>query len=201
MQAMTDSTRGPFAAPETAGKLRGAATADRIRSLFAEIAEGRAAALEGLYDACADELHGLALWRTGSQTDAADVVQEVFVRVAGARHKLSAIREPLAYLRRMTHRAAIDVHRRRSRRREDPLEDCPFLESPDPSPERRLDAGLVSRLLTQLPPGQREAIYLRHFAGCSYAEIGRAMGVPTFTAASRYRLGLRRLRILLGVER
>ena len=56
------------------------------------------------------------------------------------------------------------------------------------------------RMINQLPPAQREAIYLRHFAGCSFAEIGRATGVPTFTAASRYRLGLQRLRRLVGVE-
>jgi RNA polymerase sigma-70 factor (ECF subfamily) len=143
----------------------------------------------------------LALWRTGSPTDAADVVQEVFVRLAGLRDRLCKIRDPLAYLRRMTHRESVDVHRRRSRRREDPLSDCPFVEPYEPSPERGLDCERVSRLLADLPAAQREAIYLRHFAGCSFAEIGRATRVPVFTAASRYRLGIRRLRILLGVER
>ena len=34
--------------------------------------------------------------------------------------------------------------------------------------------------------------------GCAL-EIGRATGVPTFTAASRYRLGMRRLKRLAGV--
>ena len=143
----------------------------------------------------------MALWRTGSPTDAADVVQEVFVRLARVRDRLRTIRDPLAHLRRMTHRESVDVHRRRSRRREEPLQDCPFVEPYEPSPERGLDCERVSRLLAGLPAAQREAIYLRHFAGCSFAEIGRATRVPVFTAASRYRLGIRRLRILLGVER
>lgn len=171
----------------------------RLRDLFDELAAGRLGALEALYDACGETLYGLALWRTGSATDAADVVQEVFVRLTGARRRLENIDNPLAYLRRMTHRAAVDAHRRRRRRREEPIEVCIFVESADPSPERQAEAVRASRLLDQLPPSQREAIYLRHFCGCSHAEAARAMGVPTFTAASRYRLGMKRLRVLLGV--
>jgi RNA polymerase sigma-70 factor (ECF subfamily) len=174
---------------------------DQLRGLFADLADGRTAALGGLYAACADELYGLALWRTGSSTDAADVVQEVFVHLARLRDRLRAVRDPLAYLRRMTHRESVDVHRRRARRREDPLPEHPFVVPHEPSPERGLDSEKVSGLLARLPAAQREAIYLRHFAGCSFAEIGRATRVPVFTAASRYRLGIRRLRILLGVER
>lgn len=191
---MSDSTWGPRSAVGTAER-------SRLRELFGEIANGQATALEGIYETYADELYGLALWRTGSASDAADVVQDVFVRLVGARHRLAQIGDPLAYLRRMTHRASVDVHRRQSRRREDPMEKCLFVEAAVPSLERGFDSQRVSRLLKQLPPKQREAIYLHHFSGCSYAEVGRATGVPTFTAASRYRLGIRRLRILLGVDR
>ena len=55
-------------------------------------------------------------------------------------------------------------------------------------------------MLKDLPPPQREALYLRHFAGLTFAQIGRVAGVPTFTAASRYRLGIRRLRRMMGIE-
>jgi RNA polymerase sigma-70 factor (ECF subfamily) len=194
MRAMSDSTlssRPP----------RGLAEQSRLRGLFGELAEGRVTALEGLYDSCGDELYGLALWRTGSSADAADVVQEVFVQLTAVRHRLKDIGDPMAYLRRMTSRASVDVHRKRLRRREEPVETCLFLETPEPSPERETEARRVSRLLERLPPRQREAIYLRHFCGCSHAEIGRATGVATFTAASRYRLGIQRLRALLGVTK
>jgi RNA polymerase sigma-70 factor (ECF subfamily) len=170
-----------------------------LTRLFDKLAAGRTQALDGIYEACAQEVYGLALWRTGSPTDAADVVQEVFVRLAARRPRLGGIRDPLAYVRRMAHSASIDLHRRRARRREEPLEEFPFVEAPGESPERQLDADRASRLLAKLPAAQREAIFLRHFAGCSFAEIGRATAVPTFTAASRYRLGMRRLRHLAGV--
>jgi DNA-directed RNA polymerase specialized sigma24 family protein len=42
---------------------------------------------------------------------------------------------------------------------------------------------------------------LRAWAGLSFREIGRALGVSTFTAASRWRLALARLRRAFGVER
>ena len=172
----------------------------QLKRLFDDLARGRPEALADLFRSCSDELYGLALWRTGSRADAGDVVQEVFVLLARAGQRLPHVRDPRAYLRRMAHRVASDLQRRRSRRPEQPLTDCEFLEAPTESLERRLDAERVSRQLGTLPPAQREVIYLRHFAGCSFAEIGRATGVPTFTAASRYRLGMRRLKQRLGVE-
>jgi RNA polymerase sigma factor (sigma-70 family) len=172
---------------------------DDLRRFFREVAGGGLASLGPLYRACSDELYGLALWRTGSPADAADVVQEVFVRLARFRERLAAVRDPLAYLRRMARGVAVDLHRRRVRTGEQPLEDCELVKATDEEPERRLEARRVSRLLLELPAVQREAIYLRHFAGCSFAEIGRATSVPTFTAASRYRLGMKRLRKKTGV--
>ena len=111
-----------------------------LRTLFADLAEGRAAALEGLYDALAGDVYGLALWRTASPEDAADVLQEVFVRVAQAGPRLSRVRDPRAYVLRIAHRAAIDVHRRRRRRAEEPLEDVHLVEKSSGANELALDA-------------------------------------------------------------
>jgi len=171
---------------------------DRLPGLFRDLAGGRAEALEGIYDLLAEDLYGLALWRTGSPADAADVVQDVFVRLAERRDRLPGIRAPRSYLMTMAHRAAIDLHRRR--RPTTPVEECPFLEAPPEFRDRAVDAGRCSALLAELPPAQREAVWLHHFAGLTFAEIGKVTGVPTFTAASRNRLGMDRLRRLMGVE-
>lgn len=196
---MTQRSRESLANPGETGTSETAAS-EHLARLFEDLAAGRVSALDGIYDVCADEVYGLALWRTGTASDAADVVQEVFVRLAERGSRLGRIRNPRAYVRRMAYRASIDVHRKRRRRREEPIESCALLETPDRSPDSRLDAAHVSRLLARLPAVQRQTIYLRHFSCCSFAEIGRATGVPTFTAASRYRLGMRRLKRLIGVE-
>jgi RNA polymerase sigma-70 factor (ECF subfamily) len=172
---------------------------ERLLEMFRELAGGRPEALEGIYELCADDLYGLALWRAGSPADAADVVQTVLVRLAERRSKLKGVRNPRSYLLAMTHRAAVDLHRRRRPERD--VGDCPFLEAPADDPERRLDARRGSQLLSELPEAQREAVYLHDFAGLTFAEVGRVTGVPTFTAASRYRLGIKRLRRRMGVER
>jgi DNA-directed RNA polymerase specialized sigma24 family protein len=67
----------------------------RLGEVFAALADGDASALEPLYDALAEDIHALAPWRTGSPAEAADVLQEVFVRLAqaGPRLRLARARE------------------------------------------------------------------------------------------------------------
>ena len=174
-----------------------AATDDEpLSGLFRSLAEGRLEALGGLYDHCATDLFGFALFRTGSRQDAADVVQEVFVRLAQAGAKLAEVRNPRSYLLAMTHRASVDLARRS--RRLVALGDV-IAEPVAADAESRAEAAVVDAALRRLPPKQREAVYLRHYEGLTFAAIGQVTGVPTFTAASRVRLGLRRLRRLLGV--
>lgn len=169
----------------------------RWRSLFDALAAGRASALEALYDLAAPQLYGLALWRTGSEEDAADVVQDVFVRVAEQGAKLAKVRNPKGWLLTVTHRAAVDVTRRRRRRSAEPIEECPFLAAVDDDSERMLDAARASVLLAGLPEMHRDVVYLRHFAECTFAEIGEIVRIPKFTAASRYRNGIQKLRKLM----
>ena len=170
------------------------------RKIFDQLAAGRTSALDALYDLAAQQIFGLALWRTGSREDASDVVQDVFVRVAEQGSKLAKVRNPKSWLLTVTHRAAVDVIRIRRRRPSDPLEDHPFLVAVGEESERALDATRASALLAAMPPKQRDVVYLKHFADCTFAEIGAIVGVPKFTAASRYRTGIAKLRRFLEGE-
>jgi RNA polymerase sigma-70 factor (ECF subfamily) len=127
------------------------------------------------------------------------VVQEVCVKVMAHRHRLARVRRPRAWLLAVAHRCALDVVRRRGRD-VDALDDD-LLEPVLEEPARRVDAGRLSELLHRLPAAQREALYLRHFAELGFRDIGAVTGVSTFTAATRYRLGVARLRRWLGVAR
>jgi RNA polymerase sigma-70 factor (ECF subfamily) len=177
------------------------ANGEHLAALFQELAMGNMAALDGIYDATATELYRLALWRTGFRSDAEDVVQTVFVRLAEARERLTAVRDPRSYLLAMAHRAAVD-RRRRASARALPLPEEPGLLQACPSdPGRAVDARRASAALRALPAPQREAIVLHHFSGLTFAAIGRVTGVPTFTAASRFRNGIRALRRHMGLSR
>jgi len=188
------------AAPrEVAATLEKAGTVtgdDPLLHHFTALAGGHIEALGGIYDHCAADLFGFALFRTGSRQDAADVVQEVFVRLAQTGANLAGVRNPRSYLLAMTHRAAVDLARKS--RRLVAIDDA-VAEPVADDAESRADAAAVTSALGKLPPAQRAAVYLRHYEGLSFAAIGAVTRVPTFTAASRVRLGLRKLRRLLGV--
>lgn len=174
------------------GATRDAAALSRA---LQELAAGDIDALERVWAFSARDLYGLALWRTGVREDAEDAVQEVFVRLARSPHAAAQAHKPKAYLLSMAYRAATDVFRQRHRQKVDAPAS---LMATGSDPARTADAERASRLLHELPPKQREVVYLRHFQELSFGEIGRVVGVSLFTAASRYRLALRRLRRLMG---
>jgi RNA polymerase sigma-70 factor, ECF subfamily len=172
--------------------------ASRWVELFRELAAGDPEKLGQLYDMASRRLYGLALWRTGSRELAADVVQEVFVRIAERRERLGGVRDPRWWLLSVTHRLAVDAVRRARYRYAEPLDEHADLAAEPVDDGRSVDARRAWTLLGKLSAKQREVVYLHDAAGMSHAEIGRCLGIPAFTAASRYRLALKALRGLLG---
>jgi len=164
---------------------------DEIKNTWLDFVGGRPNGGPGLYDLLADELYGLALWTTGSADDACDVVQTVFLKLLERRPALGRVRHPRSYILRMTRSASIDVLRRRRPTIDVAEVEIPILAS---DPARRVDARRISQLLIRLPPNQRATVYLRLFSDLSFRQIGVITGAPTFTAASRFRLALQRLR-------
>jgi RNA polymerase sigma-70 factor (ECF subfamily) len=173
-----------------------AAARNDLDRVFAALAAGEPGALADLYANSGAEIFGLALWRTGSRDDAADVVQTVFLKLMADPARLAGVRRPRSWLLSVAHRCALDVLRRRR-------PDAPALDDlvvpVEEEPGRRVDGARLTALLHLLPAEQRETLYLRHFADLSFRDIGRITGVSTFTAATRHRLGIARLRRRLGV--
>jgi RNA polymerase sigma-70 factor, ECF subfamily len=164
------------------------------------LAQGDLAALDLVWDLCARDLYGLALWRSGSVADAEDAVQEVFLRLATSPQALGRARGPRAYLLTMAHHAVVDVGRKGRGGALD-ADLLVVLPGPNVDPVRVADGVRASRLVRSLPAKQREVVFLKHFADLTFKEIGRITGVPTFTASSRYGSAMRRLRAEMGVPR
>ncbi len=154
-------------------------------------------ALGEVYDAHAASLfrHALALAR--NQPDAEDLVQAVFLKLATTGAPLLAVRRPADYLHRILKSAWIDAHRRGASRAEEHLAED--VDPPASGSSNASDAAIdVNSALAQLPAEQREVVTLHLLDGFSFREAGRITGVSMFTAASRYRLALGRLRQVLG---
>ena len=170
----------------------------RDAGCFARLVHGDRDALADLYDAHAGGLfrHGLALTRRPAEAE--DLVQAVFVKLATTGAALLAVRNPANYLHRILHAAWIDGQRRPAVVYESAADDVDRSSS-TPTVEGDLDAAIdVTRALTGLPAAQREIVQLHLIEGFSFREAGRITGVSLFTAASRYRLALARLRHVMG---
>jgi len=121
---------------------------------------------------------------TGSASDAEDVLQTVFLRLA-KRDAFSDIDKPESYLRRAAVNAALDVVR--ARRESDSLliEDMP---SSAACTELRELRDELRRALATLPPKLGEVFALRFFEGHSNQEIGKMLGISqVFVAVSVHR--------------
>jgi RNA polymerase sigma-70 factor (ECF subfamily) len=175
-----------------------ASARDRDRNCLRRLAEGDVGALESIWEAHGDRAFRHALWITGRREDAEDVVQSVFVRLAGRGAELLGVRELTSYLGAMVHREAIAV----SKRRAAGGGSLPLDAEAPVSPLDDLGAGEDRRrilaLVATLPVEQREVVVLHVWNELTFREIGRVTGVSTFTAASRYRLATAHIRRAIG---
>ena len=172
---------------------------DRDRVLLERLAAGEPEALGDLYDIHADRLFGHALAITRNRADAEDLVQATFVKLAALGSAARRIRHPARYMHQALRGGAIDLVRRRVVRGES-ADDFILSEGPPSGMVSEIDHLAVRQALARLPIEQREVVVLHLVEGFSFREIGRATGVATFTAASRYRIALARMRRALGTS-
>jgi len=164
-------------------------------------------AFSEIYRTYEDMVFNLSLRLSGDPDRAADLTQEVFLRVY--RH-LEGFRGRSS-LKTWIYRVAVNHCRSRLRRRVFRLE--PFERTTDDrdpmaevadsrrDPEELALAGdaerIVQRALGELPRSFREAVVLRDIEGLSYEEIAEVLGVRIGTVRSRIARGRRRLSDLL----
>jgi RNA polymerase sigma-70 factor, ECF subfamily len=177
-------------------------------ALLARIEAGDNSALELLYERYASAVYGLALRMLGASQAAEEVVQDTFWRVWRRSATFQPGRGQVApWLLGIAHNLCIDELRRRRARGQ-----MVFDTDEQPVLRDRPDAGLavdeevwvrerrqvIVQALGQLPPEQRRVIELAFFSGLSQREIAEQTGDPLGTIKTRVRLGLRKLKELLG---
>ncbi|HTU25204.1 MAG TPA: RNA polymerase sigma factor [Pirellulales bacterium] len=175
-----------------------------MASLGERLARGEPAAFAELYDRCADRLHHFLVVRLVSRSDADDVLQETFVRLARHRGKLAHVENLDAYILSIARHEALRLLARRGRERPAELDaDALFCLADEPAAvglraERREAAEMLAAALARLPAEQREVVELKTYAGLTLAEIAAVTAAPPGTVATRYRDALAKLRTWLG---
>ncbi|MDD5199203.1 MAG: sigma-70 family RNA polymerase sigma factor [Terrimicrobiaceae bacterium] len=151
--------------------------------------------LESLYDAHAQSVFAFLLHLTRCEETTRDLLQEVFLRLA--RRRIPLIRKPRPYLLRLAHNAWIDHVRAaaaRARTLERSLADSGCFPPPSHDAEHAELSALLIAGMADLPADQRAVVHLKIWDNLTFREISSALGIPTHTAASRYRYALDKLR-------
>jgi RNA polymerase sigma-70 factor (ECF subfamily) len=164
-----------------------------------------AAAAAAVFDPLRPRLVRVAYRMLGSLADAEDIVQEAFIRWLGADR--ASVREPEAFLRRITARLALDQLKSARVRRETYV--GPWLPEPIVEPEAGQDDPDEVTLplllaLERLSPLERAAFLLHDVFGADFSEVAETIGRSAATCrqlASRAREHVRAARPRFPVEK
>lgn len=167
------------------------ARADLAR-LFAGSANGLAGAVRGVL---------------GHRAEAAEVIQEAFLRALQALDAGSLPADPRAWIFVVTMNLAKDLRRRRMRRGPKPsLEEVNAMElrSLEPAPPAQVEhaetVALTRAAIQRLGDSEKEVLLLRISGELSFERIASALEIPVGTAKTRMRSALARLRQSLAPE-
>lgn len=155
-------------------------------SLLTACCAGDREAFARLFDLCRDRVYAVALHMCGEPAAAADVTQDVFVKLLTRLPQFDARAAFTTWLYRIVMNTAID--HQRARRRTVALPDTLADERGTGVEERYAQGERQRRIgaaLLTLPPKLRAPLVLRHIEGLAYHEIAVALGISPGTVASR----------------
>ena len=145
------------------------------------------------------KIYALCQSKLISRADAEDATQETFSR---ALPRIAEVRQPNAlgaWLRAIARHVCVDLIRRNTRRKTEPIELFPVATRADSHGDD--DREHLAVLIAQLPEDQREALLLYYYQSMSYDEMAQWLGVARSTVNDRLSKARQQLkRKLLATE-
>ena len=155
-------------------------------------ADAEAAAL--LVELLSPRLYRFFASQMGSQTDADDMLQELWLRIHRVRHTYRPGQPLLPWAYAIAHRVRVDAYRRRRRQAREIGVDV----LPEPATrEERTEVPPFEELVAALADGQREVVTMLKVDGLSVEEIARATSSTIGAVKQKAHRAYERLRNLL----
>ena len=177
-----------------------------VASLVRRCAAGDAVAWEEIVQRFNRRIYNICYRFTGSQHDAEDLAQEVFIKIYRTLKSYDTDKGAfMTWVATLTRNLLVDHFRKSKQDRvtdsmdepitaeQDSISMAERLEDVGPSPDARLQARetqeMVHKALQKLSPELREAVILRDLQDMDYREIALALKVPEGTVKSRINRG------------
>lgn len=150
---------------------------------------GDESAVREMYRTYGKLVYAVAYRALGRRELAEEATQQTFVRAWQAADRIDVLRDPAPWLATIAKNAAIDVHRRETRRETRAIESV-SAEHPDlvaTSPDLvALDAvWQVRQAIDALPADERAVVQLQYMSGMTHREIAATLGLAIGTVKSR----------------
>ncbi len=147
---------------------------------------------ERLWKEFADELGGFLRARVGSEVEAEDLRQEVFLKLQNHLEANHTIHDLGAWLYRSARNAVIDHYR--TRKASEPIDDALPGESDQGDPDMAPLMASFRRMIHALPDGYREAVILADIEERPHKEVAGRLGLSLPATKSRILRGRLMLR-------
>ena len=178
-------------------------------AIIKSVLEGDVNAFEQLVTKYEKTVYNLALRMTGNAEDAADMMQEAFLKAYRSLKNFRGDSKFSVWLYRIVSNVCLDFLRSKSRKptvsltaendegEETEIEVADLAPNPEECLMSSLTKDAINRGLKALPPEQREILLLREVSGLSYEEISEALGLELSTVKTRIFRGRKRLAAFL----
>ena len=177
--------------------------------LIQGLKNGDEAAFKFLVDTYQDRVYNTAIGILQNAEDAEDVAQEVFVKVYRAIQNFKGESKLSTWLYRIATTGALDVLRsRKSKKRfglvqrlfsggNDPVHELPDFIHPGVTLERKENAAMLFKAISELPENQKVAFTLHKLEDLSYQEVSEVMKTSVAAVESLMHRAKQNLRKIL----
>ncbi|MFH2050712.1 MAG: sigma-70 family RNA polymerase sigma factor [bacterium] len=159
---------------------------EKVKKIIARIKQGDKQAFTELVKCYRNQVASLAYKMVNDYDEAADITQDVFVKMSKNIWRYDEKKKFYTWLYRITVNAAIDYIRKHNRHRHEPLEEAfNFQDEDQPGPEDHYHRWQIDEYIKKatdlLNDKQRSAFMLRDVEGCKIGDVANIMNMPEAT--------------------